>query len=54
MDDRELNYNKYFSEGDKKVVQVEDDTSKNTICLTVKEIEALLLAQPEIFSALKS
>ena len=54
MDDRDLNYNKYFVEGDKKMVQTEDYTSQNTTRLTVKEIEALLLAQPEIISALKS
>ncbi len=54
MDDRDLNYNKYFIEGDKKVVQTEDYTSENTTRLTVKEIEELLLAQPEIISALKS
>jgi len=54
MDGRELNYNKYFSEGDKKVVQTEDYTSQNTTRLTIKEIETLLLAQPEIISALKS
>jgi UDP-glucose 4-epimerase len=54
MDDRDLNYNKYFVEGDKKMVQTEDYTSENTIRLTVKEIEGLLLAQPEIISALKS
>jgi UDP-N-acetylglucosamine 4,6-dehydratase/5-epimerase len=54
MDDRDLNYNKYFVEGDKNMVQTEDYTSGNTTCLTVKEIEGLLLAQPEIISALKS
>ena len=54
MDDRDLNYNKYFVEGDKKIVQAKDYTSQNTTRLSVKEIEALLLAQPEIISALKS
>ena len=52
MDDRDLNYNKYLSEGDKKVVQIEDYTSLNTTRLTLKEIEAMLLAQPEIISEL--
>ena len=52
MDDRDLNYNKYLSEGDKKVVQTEDYTSQNTTRLTLKEIEAMLLAQPEIISEL--
>ena len=52
MDDRDLNYNKYLSEGDKKVVQTEDYTSQNTTRLTVKEIEKILLEQPEIISEL--
>ena len=52
MDDRDLNYNKYLSEGDKKVVQTEDYTSQNTTRLTLKEIEEMLLEQPEIISEL--
>ena len=52
MDDRDLNYNKYLSEGDKKVVQTEDYTSQNTTHLTLKEIEKMLLEQPEIISEL--
>ena len=52
MDDRDLNYNKYLSEGDKKVVQTEDYTSQNTTRLTLKEIEKMLLEQPEIISEL--
>ena len=54
MDDLGLKYSKCFVEGDKKMVRTKDYTSENTIHLTVKEIEALLLAQPEIISALKS
>ncbi|MBT5548928.1 MAG: polysaccharide biosynthesis protein, partial [Nitrospina sp.] len=54
MDDRDLNYNKYLSEGDKKVVQTEDYTSQNTTRLTLKEIEAMLLEQPEIISELNN
>ena len=52
MDNRDLNYNKYLSEGDKKVVQTEDYTSQNTTRLTLKEIEEMLLEQPEIISEL--
>ena len=52
MDDRDLNYNKYLSEGDKKVVQTEDYTSQNTTRLMLKEIEKMLLEQPEIISEL--
>ena len=50
MDDRDMNYNKYLSEGDKKVVYVEDYTSQNATRLTVEQIEDLLMAQPEIIS----
>jgi len=53
MDDRDLNYNKYLSEGDKKVIEIEDYTSENTTRLTVGQIEEILLAQPEIISELK-
>jgi UDP-N-acetylglucosamine 4,6-dehydratase/5-epimerase len=52
MDDRDLNYNKYLSEGDKKFEKIEDYTSQNTARLSVKEIEKMLLEQPEIVSAL--
>ena len=48
MDDRDLNYNKYLSEGDKKLEEVEDYTSQNTTRLTLSEIEEMLLEQPEI------
>ena len=54
MDNRDLNYNKYLSEGDKKVVQTEDYTSQNTTRLTAKEVEEMLLAQPEIIAELKN
>lgn len=53
MDDRDLNYNKYLNEGDKKGVQTEDYTSQNTTRMTIKEIEEMLLPQPEIIAALK-
>jgi UDP-N-acetylglucosamine 4,6-dehydratase/5-epimerase len=52
MDDRDLNYNKYLSEGDRKFEKVEDYTSENTTQLTLKEIEEMLLEQPEIISEL--
>ena len=48
MDNRDLNYNKYLSEGDKEFDKVEDYTSKNTTCLTLSEIGEMLLGQPEI------
>ena len=48
MDNKDLNYNKYLSEGDKEFDKVEDYTSKNTTCLTLSEIGEMLLGQPEI------
>jgi len=42
-DDRDLNYGKYFTEGEEKVSQVEDYNSHNTQRLHVQEIKELLL-----------
>jgi len=42
-DDRDLNYGKYFTEGEEKVSQVEDYNSHNTRRLNVDEIKQLLL-----------
>ena len=52
MDTRGLNYEKYLTEGEKKLVQLQDYNSVNSKRMTVKEIKALLLAQPEIISTL--
>ncbi|MEK7722478.1 MAG: polysaccharide biosynthesis protein [Elusimicrobiota bacterium] len=53
MDGRDLNYNKYFTEGDKKEVQFSDYTSHNTERLNVKEVKKMLLKLPEVVSELK-
>jgi UDP-glucose 4-epimerase len=42
-DDRDLNYNKYFVEGETKVSAIEDYTSHNTIRLDVERVKALLM-----------
>lgn len=42
-DDRDLNYGKYFTEGEEKIAKVEDYNSHNTKRLTVPEIKELLL-----------
>ena len=47
MDTRDLNYKKYFSEGDIDM-PVEDYTSDNTTRLNVPEIKELLLKLPEV------
>jgi UDP-glucose 4-epimerase len=51
-DDRDLNYNKYFSEGQVKVSKLEDYNSHNTERLDVPQIKKLLdrlfKAHPEL------
>jgi len=53
MDDRDLNYDKYFTDGDRKEAQAEDYTSENTTRLNLKETEKLLLTLPEVAVLLK-
>ncbi|MBI3562323.1 MAG: polysaccharide biosynthesis protein [Gammaproteobacteria bacterium] len=53
MDDRDLNYGKYFTEGDTREAEFDDYTSHNTQRLSIPEIETLLLALPEIHADLK-
>lgn len=48
-----LNYSKYFFEGDKHEIEIEDYTSHNTQRLTVKEVEKLLLSLPDVQAELK-
>jgi UDP-glucose 4-epimerase len=52
MDGRDLNYNKYFTEGDKKEALLEDYTSHNTERLTVKQVKQLLMRLPEVVAEL--
>ena len=54
IDDRDLNYNKYLNEGDKKIIKTDDYNSQNTARMTVAQIEKMLLAQPEIISELEN
>jgi UDP-glucose 4-epimerase len=42
-DDRDLNYGKYFTEGEEKIAEVEDYNSHNTRRLNIEEIKELLL-----------
>ena len=42
MDERDLNYNKYFSEGEISVSSIDDYTSHNTKRLNVQEVKDLL------------
>ncbi|GAA5503401.1 UDP-glucose 4-epimerase [Deinococcus xinjiangensis] len=48
MDDRDLNYAKYFTEGNVEENLIEDYHSHNTKRLTVPEIEQLLLTLPDV------
>jgi UDP-glucose 4-epimerase len=53
LDSRDLNYARYFTEGDAKEAKIEDYTSHNTKQLNVKEVEELLLSLPEVQADLK-
>lgn len=48
MDDRNLDYSLYFSEGDREEIAVDDYHSHNAPQLSVPEVEALLRTLPEI------
>ena len=52
MDDRDLNYNKYFTEGDETEASIEDYTSHNTHQLDITEVEQLLRSLPEVVAEL--
>lgn len=54
MDDRDLNYKAYFSEGDQTTVQHEDYHSHNTQQLDVEGVKALLLSLPEVQTELSA
>lgn len=42
-DDRDLNYNKYFIEGERRVSELDDYTSHNTERLNVEQVKSLLM-----------
>ena len=48
MDDRDLNYGRFFDEGDERIASLEDFHSHNTVRLTVPEVRELLLSLPEV------
>lgn len=50
-DTRDLNYAKYFSEGQSQVSEVEEYTSHNTYRLNLEETKELLLKLPEVREA---
>lgn len=48
LDERDLNYSSYFSEGDTQVVAKEDFHSHNAERLNVEDVKKLLLSLPEV------
>lgn len=48
MDDRDLNYEKYFTEGNKQEALFEDYHSHNTEQLSVEQVKEVLLSLPEV------
>lgn len=53
LDDRDLNYSRYFTQGDTAPSEYEDYHSHNTQQLSVPEVETLLRTLPEVTSALQ-
>jgi UDP-glucose 4-epimerase len=47
-DNRDLNYSKYFVEGEEKMAQFDDFTSHNTSRLGIEEVKEVLRRLPEI------
>lgn len=54
FDDRDLNYGKYFTEGDVEEAVTDDYHSHNTYQLNKQELKDLLLTLPEVSKALDS
>ncbi|MGB7327955.1 MAG: SDR family NAD(P)-dependent oxidoreductase [Rubripirellula sp.] len=53
MDNRDLNYSKFFTEGEKTEAELTDYSSDSTEQLTVSQMKELLLSLPEIQAELK-
>lgn len=53
MDDRDLNYGKYFTEGDSGEASLDDYHSHNTQRLNLMQVKELLLTLPEVRSQLQ-
>jgi UDP-N-acetylglucosamine 4,6-dehydratase len=47
-DSRDLNYDKYFVEGETQISKIDDYTSHNTHRLNVAQIKELLMTLPEV------
>jgi len=53
MDGRDLNYKKYYTEGDKKEVNIQEYNSENTSRLNREQVKDLLLTLPEFREEMK-
>ena len=53
LDNKDLNYSKFFDEGDKKISKIEDYNSHNTKQLSVNEVKEKLLLLPYVQKYLK-
>jgi UDP-N-acetylglucosamine 4,6-dehydratase/5-epimerase len=53
LDERNLNYEQYFSEGNEQFDQIESYTSKNTIVLDIEEIKEKLLSVKYVKNEMK-
>ena len=53
-DSRDLNYDKYFVEGELEIAQTDDYTSHNTRRLSVKEIKEVLMKLPSVREAVNA
>ena len=53
-DNRDLNYANYFDSGEKKISEIDDYTSHNTLRLNVNQIKSLLLSLDFIKDELKN
>lgn len=53
MDNRDLNYEKYFSDGNQDEINFDDYHSHNTGQLNVEQVKSLLLSLPEVVEELK-
>jgi UDP-N-acetylglucosamine 4,6-dehydratase len=53
-DSRDLNYDKYFVQGETKISQIDDYTSHNTHRLDVAQIKELLMTLPEVCEVVRA
>ena len=50
-DSRDLNYDKYFVEGELEIARIDDYTSHNTRRLSIEEVKEILMRLPSVREA---